>query len=324
MSPRRSFPKKSTTSQKCALETCGNMVRFDNPSFPYCRFHGGIKKQTVPQYQKEYSQASSDKERQRIYYDMYVPHKTGRFGHDASRDIVIASLMGEKFNKKAAIYTLKAWEKLSRGSDMSVPKVAREKRDTMLSTIAQVIDKNIPNMDTDIIALSGGVTKIHGVDTPVDDHKALLLSEKGNNYIVDVATSAPLSEYAESVHNLCEEGSTVRDGCNISHLAEFAMTNSIHWDTISTSDGELLWDNRSEEDNDIDRQRELLNNSPRPVFAPIEYKRLPEPEQNTQDYGRTNSNIHDVDSVHMSQEDEDMIRDILRQENVKRSVKEGR
>lgn len=245
---------RTRESASCHLESCNITVRFDNPTFPYCRFHGHLK--GASSWMDSLMSQDFDNARNTFY----VPEKT-LASPSASLSSLTSKMSGLPEDDVKKIYT--SWREIIGSTDMSVPENSMKYREQLLETIMH----SVKNMGDASIAHchSGIAMSPEGGRLIVKDHEIIHLDNNHGSLAIDPASSAPFVGVVDgSLREAFGSGvSPHADGLYVSSLFEFAAYSSIKYRTIKT-DEEVLWDmpnSVSEFGDDISALRELAKRS---------------------------------------------------------------
>lgn len=257
-------------TQTCALPSCSRPVSREYKHWPYCKDHYHLSNNNYTLlFDQQYEQATTQKEKDRIYKNKYVPDFTLQTPRESSFEIIQNSIPG--IEEAVIKRTSAIWRKSTRGLDMSVPSIAFDKREEILQSVIDKLSKNhdieIINMEDGTVLFGEGDADLHGKKLlKTDKHRALLLENPKGKYIIDVSTSAPLHNIVkrgESINRYFPSGSTLSDGLNFNNIVEAAFFSDIKWGLITNSEGGAVWDARDKEASDIDEQRRLVHSSPK-------------------------------------------------------------
>lgn len=260
--------KQQSGSNSTLCKICTRKVRYDNPTFPYCNYHAGMKEyETLTD--KNFREATTQEERDRVYRDRYIPDYSYTSPRVAALSLVENSVNG--IEPKLIKATENLWKKKTRKVNMLVPSQSYEIRDDILGTLNEKLQKN---NDVEIIEMKSGEILFGEEDANLlgkkilntADHNSLLLTNSKGSFVIDVATSAPLHNIVnegESILKYFPSGTSLGDGLNFSHIAEAAFFSDIKWGLIETQSGNTIWDARDSETSDIAKQRKLVASSPK-------------------------------------------------------------
>lgn len=282
--------RTTSASTKCLV--CSNTVRFDNPTFPYCRYHVGIKEH-YSTFDEQIRNAKDDKERKTLIWQKFVPEFTN-LTRRQSDDTTVSSIAKMDYRDVRLIHQV--WSRSTRGQNMMIPSIAARGAEGLTERMQKVMAKKYGQDRSEIVNLTGGdilgtvlyedgvkigdddsSEMIYSVDKsmPVSDHMAVVLrDEQGEiTHLVDCATTAPLADLVgegeEIPADIMRRSTTIGDLMNIMPMVEYMLAGDVSWSKMSAQDGTVLFNNvKNIEMDDYESQRELIRNSP-----PIAYRK---------------------------------------------------
>lgn len=255
---------KSRNSTKCGLESCNRQVRYDNPTFPYCNYHASLK--TMRSSYEGNPSMSVEEAMETLYapgilYVRPVQSRVDRI-HDSNSGM----------REKEVMAIAKTWLSHTRGKNMNDPDQAYGIRDELVSTTKQQLSTM---GDARVVDCRGGYTVVSGNMINTNEHKVVYFDNGDGKFIVDPASAAPLKgKIHGTVDSVFSSGETTcGDGIYVAPLFEYAEFSSVSYSEMVDENGSEIWSGRAKnEDDDIDRQRLLVKNSPDIVYEKIEYK----------------------------------------------------
>lgn len=263
-------------AQSCALGKCGRKVAIDNPTFPYCHYHQHLKtaqsRMTSPE-----SGMSMDEQRELLYAPKSVNLPRGAVTVD-----VMVGGVGSKLSSSVVIPSFSAWNRSTRGIDMSDPEVSRENRDRIIDDVRTALEKR-GKVTTTTLSCHGGFTLgKDGESLSLDDHRVILVNDTatGDNIVIDVATTAPMIRHRDELDAIESGNSTLKDNFFVAHMYEFAEYSSAEYKSIVNEEtGDTVWENNVDLSDTPEARdaREALKKygHPNPVGTK---RRQPEPE----------------------------------------------
>lgn len=254
----RRYGTNQAGSSKCRV--CNNRVSINHRDYPYCYRHGSMKT-SVSQVSERYKTASTSAEKKAIREHLYKPTYTSVSPVRSSVTLVGDYTPG--MPSVAVKRSCAAWLRSTKGIDMSYPQRSYEAMDEAMDSVRSSLRKDCDVME---LNFSDGSTRLgDGSIILMDDHRGLLATCDGGNFVIDVATTAPLRSYTDgSIYDLeSPAGDQFGDCFSVKSLAEFGFYSDARWRKIEDSQGEVFWDNSDFGESDIDKQREIIKNSPK-------------------------------------------------------------
>lgn len=260
--------KSARSSAECALQSCGNSVRFDNPSFPYCsRYHSHLRADMT---QVDHLINESSKSMQEVLTVLKHAERDESYtlrGKETAE--IINDSITDKNHTQSRVRELTYAALASCGKALRKHKVnpfnsrqARESRDILLEDVQGDLEKR--GFDVHHLRCESGTANLNDRNgiVKINDHEVLLVELDDADVVIDVATSAPLCDVIENdrVDQVLEQGtSQFGDGVSVVDLAVFGGWSSGNYAKITRKDtGETLWSNETLEESDIDQQRKLV------------------------------------------------------------------
>lgn len=275
-------------SRKCPA--CSNMVRFDYPTFPYCRFHEHLGKDDLSLMKRD-TQHSFESNREMLY----KPEEAKIPRSQMVKQSLASAARGTGIALKTVATITNEWKRFTRGVKTNNPQDCFNSINTIIESMKGVVDgamkadQGVRNPQTSVAeCINASVLLPDGtLKNLAENHKVIYSSsDNGPTVIVDVAPAAALYGVIgndQQVEDVFSSGQThFSDGLSISSLYEFAGYSSLDIDVIrDTETGDVLWDNNTGLGNDTKEvlsQRSMLENSPRIVFPSVIRRRSPTDE----------------------------------------------
>lgn len=303
---------KKVHSQKCPA--CNNMVRYDNPTFPYCRFHAHLAKDDLSMMKRgnQYSFTSNRE-------ILYKPEMSKVPQSQMVKQAMTGSAQGTGLESKTIASISQSWNKATKGIDSQNPQECSEKLDSILSTILPLAkdaiekDKSIKGSHTSIAECkNSSVMMPDGSMRDLEKNHKVIYSSSENSptIIIDAAPAAALNgliDKDKKIEDVFPNGHTnFTDRLSITSLYEFADYSGINIDQVTDVDtGEILWDNDTglgKDSSDVVMQRNMLESSPHVVFPPVVRRRSPTDEDIAHD-SKLQEESHDDDLEKLFAED---------------------
>ena len=275
-------------SQKCLV--CSNMVRYDNPTFPYCRFHAHLAKDSLSLMKRD-NQHSFESNRNILY----KPEMARVPRSQMTKQAVIGTSKGTGLEDKSVLTIASAWSKATRGIDAYNPRDCFENMDVILHQMLPVVkdtlekDSSVVNPHTSIAECkNSSITMPDGKMRDLKNNHQVIYSSSDNNatVIVDVAPAAALHGLIDNKDDLEKSfpygHTSFTDGMSLCSLYEFSDYSGINVDqVVDLGSGEVLWDNNTgigKDSSEISSQRDILKSSPKIVFPETIRRRSPTDE----------------------------------------------
>ena len=279
MAKIKKYGRKSTGSSPCKKKGCGNTVSKSYPTYPYCWMHANEKNAAPDSSMTKNYASQTPEQKKRIRNSLYNPKKTLWGKKKTSAESFIHDNPG--FSPKNAAVVLKSWASSTHGVNMSIPSQANQVKNKVLHEVKNSLQKSGVRVNT--VDLHGGSYMTpDGDNKNIRDHECLLVEDDtGGKFIVDVATSAPFVDLVGdgSIEDYIGSGSPSSDGLSIGHVAEYGLWSDKTYKTIIDENGEMIWDNRTDTESDVEYQRKVVRKSPPiKVEKPVYY-------QTSRDYG---------------------------------------
>lgn len=291
-------------SQKCPA--CNNMVRYNNPTFPYCRFHVHLAKDDLSMM-KRGNQYSFESNRNILY----KPEMSKVPRSQMVRQAMTSSAQGTGLESKTIASIAQSWSRATSNIDTQDPQDCYNNLDSILSTISPLAhsaiekDKSINNPHTSIAECkNSSIMMPDGTMRDLESNHKVIYSSSDNNptIIIDVAPAAALHGIigdSKKVDDIFPSGHTnFSDRLSITSLYEFADYSGLNIDQVVDSDtGYILWDNDTrlgKDSSDVVAQRNVLESSPSIVFPSVIRRRSPTDEDlahNDNPQGDTNDDL---------------------------------
>ena len=253
---RRSSRSVKPKAQPCKLRGCKRTVRPDNPTFPYCHDHYQLKDArssivNLNNYSMEY-----------IRETLYNPERT----IVPRANFNVSTITNNSYLKNEdVVHTYLNWAKISKENniDTSNPIQAFDSRDFMISSMEDQLKKDY---DIEELSCSSGGLYFPGAGRILTDDHKILLCKKEDEFVLDVATSAPLHKIEEALNrrdktisDYYESGElTNLDGFNATALFQYSHFSTVTFGIIKNSHGETISENNFKpEDSEIAQQRSL-------------------------------------------------------------------
>lgn len=282
--------KNTRNSTECALESCSNTVRFDNPSFPYCsRYHSHLKSDTTkvdrmiednPHNMNSINRILKNAEIDESYTpqglemsNLTFENITSKNDHQTKTREMVRTALGScgRHYKK---YKLNPFD----------PHQSAEYRDRLLDDVES--DLKDKRFKVERIVCEDGSAFIDG-EKKINNHEALLVRMDDTDVVVDVASAAPLDGVIEGKvdEHFGSGNSTFGDGVTIVDIAEYGRWSSGEYKTIrNTTTGEVEWNNKSSTDSGYDDQRKTAREAEEKygkiLFPSINYHSFENEENN--------------------------------------------
>lgn len=268
-----------TQSRKCPA--CNNMVRFDYPTFPYCRFHAHLAKDDLS-LMKKGTQYSFESNRNMLYDPGSASIPRSRMSQYAlSRSSVGTGLSSSSISSIGS-----SWATASSHVNLFDPEDSFNNRDSIISAVAPQVesalskDSGITNPHVSIARCSNStVTMPDGImKNLVNEHAVIYATyDNGPTVVVDVAPAAALRgifKKGRKVTDIFPSGqSNFSDGITISSLYEYAVYSSLNVGVMyDAKTNDVLWSSDSglgKDSPDVISQRNLIDTSPEIVFPPV-------------------------------------------------------
>lgn len=275
-------------SEKCPA--CNNMVRVDYPSFPYCRFHAGLKDSS----QSLVMTHGRGENFTAIRNMLYDPGRTSVPTHESAIGRVRSATQNSGLSSKDVALLISGWGKSTKGINLSSPQECYQAKGKVLSTMSRALEHSM-NQNSDFTNPRVGIAECKnstvmlpdGTMTPLEHNHTIVYGESDSKatIIIDPLPAASLYGVVnDNVDNVFTPGHTMfTDKMVVSSLYEYAGYSSLMVDSIAdVKTGQQLWDTQSSlgaGSSDVERQRELISRSRKQNFAPPVYQRSPTPEE---------------------------------------------
>lgn len=275
-------------SRKCPA--CSNMVRFDYPTFPYCRFHEHLGKDDLSIMKRD-TQHSFESNREMLYKpeDAKIPKS------QMVKQSLVSAARGTGMALKTIGSIANEWNKITSSINTKNPADCFRNIDTIVGSMQNIVDlamksdKGITNPRTGVaecvnstVLLPDGTLK-----NLSENHRVVFSSsDNGPTIIIDGAPASALYGVIgddQSVDDVFASGQTnFSDGLTISSLYEYAGYSTLNIDVMRDAEtGEVLWDNNvglGKDSQDVTSQRDMLERSPQIAFPPVVRRRSPTDE----------------------------------------------
>lgn len=252
------------TANSTTCQVCSNQVRYDNPTFPFCRHHQHLK--NSESLSQQVAEEDFDQVRDSFYNagaDFPKNSKNSDGFSQTTADIneEIKSLLPD-FDSDVCQGVINRYQKESENIDMSDSSIAYENRDRMIESISQEL--NSRGIRHDVVDCINGTYINDNKLENVENHKVILIegddAKSGYGVVIDPATMAPLHGSVKNrseLENQMGSGTTYfADGISIQPLAEFGNYSTVQYDKMLKSDGSEVWNNMSSNDKEIEELRE--------------------------------------------------------------------
>lgn len=298
----------ATRAQSTTCKVCNKTVRYDNPTFPYCHLHVGLKRDDLS-LMKRSPQYSFESNREMLY----KPEKSKVSKKQMTRQALVGSSQGTGLSEKSVAHIASGWSQATSSINTKDPQDCILNRDTVVNSMRDTVDKAVRS-DSSVINPHTGIALCKNSSILIpdgdlkniqSDHKVVYSSSDNNpTVIVDALPASVLDGVVEkeNIDDVFPSGSSnFTDGLTISSLYEYAGYSSINVDYMQDSEtGEVLWDNSTglgKDSPEINSQRDLLNTSPRIVFPPINRRRSPTDEDLQADKDKNNPVEDDLEKL---------------------------
>lgn len=273
-------------SQKCPA--CNNMVRPDNPTFPYCRHHQGLASGENSMVHTSQSLSFTE-----VRETLYSPGYTKSKRSDVSLELSSDKSNGMDLSPEAMKGIVSVASEATQNT--SPQDYARDinRHKSTVSMVADdvlgVIKKTSPQYKNPVSHVAqcdnSSVyvgTKAYHVPRP--HFVACITSDTQPTLVVDIAPSVPVRSIpdiknADSLDILSPGQSSFGNTMTIMPLYEYASFSPLNVDRIvDSSTGKSLWDSPvsfGKDSRDTVSQRNMLRNAPTPVFPAVEHKVSP-------------------------------------------------
>lgn len=265
----------AANSSKC--QVCSNPVRYDNPTYPFCRHHRNLK--TMRSISSDIPEEDFDELREDLY--------------DASKDLVDEERKesSEDVQTEKEIYDqlkfslpnlddkignsiVQSYLNTTRDINMDNSQKALDNREEILSDMEKQLGSQ--GIKAHRIKCVGGTYAENESMTSTLDHEVLLVQGKTENdyaIIIDPATMAPLANKFEDKEELTNStGSGVTnfgDGISVQSVGEFASYSTVKYDRLVDSSGATVWSNETTADKRESKLRKIKAQSKGYVKPPI-------------------------------------------------------